>query len=210
MTKFKIREVKPHIFVAVVPDAYERGMLFWRAQEFYESPSRKFRGSSFSVWDYARWYSKKYEGSFSYPADFVGYNVPLEKAFSCYEVNSMETPYDEEMVGILDSLRSERSEGYLIGTESLDGSIFEHEMAHALYYTDEEYRNEMDSITRSLSDHARRSLSENLVRLWYWKGVVRDEIQAYMTTEINEEVCKGLRNRRDLHRRYRRVFRRFR
>lgn len=209
MIKYKIKSVRPEVFAVVVPDDYERAMLFWRVQEFYESPCKKFRGGSFSFWDYARWYAAKYNGSFSYPADFVGFNLPLIVAKKCYELNEPETPYDREMISIVDSLFVNGERKYLIGAESLKGDTFDHEMAHALYYTDIEYRNEMDSITRSLPAKSSARLGKNLSKIGYHRGVIKDEIQAYMATELSEKVCKGVPRSREIHRKYRKAFRRF-
>jgi hypothetical protein len=210
MIKYKIRAIRPEVFVVVVPDDYDRGMLFWRVQEFYESPCRKFRGSSFSIWDYAKWYSRKYGGSFSYPADFVGFNLPLVVAKKCYEVNEFETPYDREMRAIVESLFVNGERQYIIGTDSLKGDTFDHEMAHAMYYADMEYRSEMDSLTGSLPKSASARLKRNIRKIGYHTAVVKDEIQAYMSTEVSDRVCRGVRGKREIHRRYRKVFRRFR
>jgi hypothetical protein len=210
MIKYKIKAVRPDVFAVVVPDDYDRGMLFWRVQEFYESPCRKFRGSTFSIWDYAKWYAKKYEGSFSYPADFVGFNLPLVVAKKCYEVNELETPYDREMRAIVESLFVNGARQYIIGAESLKGDTFEHELAHAMYYTDMVYRNEMDGVTDSLPESVSGRLKKNIRKIGYHTAVLKDEVQAYMSTEVSEKVCKGVRGKREIHRRYRRVFRRFR
>lgn len=210
MIKYKIESVRPDIFAVVIPDDYDRAMLFWRVQEFYESPSKKFRGGSFSVWEYARWYAKKYEGSFSYPADFVGFNLPLVVAKKCYEVNDLETPYDREMRAIVDRLFVNGKRQYIIGADSLTGDTFDHEMAHALYYSDIDYRNEMDAVTKSLPEKSVARMRKNLAKIGYHRGVMKDEIQAYMATEHSERVCKGVPRSREAHRRYRKVFKKFR
>lgn len=210
MIKYKIKAVKPDIFAVVVFDNYDRAMLFWRVQEFYESSSKKFRGASFSIWDYAKWYAKKYDGSFSYPADFVGFNLPVVVAKKCYELNDLETPYDREMRAIIESIFINGRRQYMIGSDYLKGDTFDHEMAHALYYTDMKYRGEMDAITDSLSDSTKHRLKKNILKMGYHSGVVKDEIQAYLATELSDRVCRGLRGKKELHRRYRRVFRRFR
>lgn len=210
MIKYKIKPVRPDIFAVVVPDNYDRAMLFWRVQEFYESPSKRFRGGRFSFWDYARWYAHKYGESFSYPADFVGFNLPLIVAKKCYETNEAETPYDREMIKIVDSLFVNGEKKYLIGAESFKGDTFDHELAHGLYYTDMCYKNEMDDLTHSLPEKSLSALRKNLLKIGYHRGVIKDEIQAYMATEVSEKVCKGVARSRELHKKYRKVFRKFR
>jgi hypothetical protein len=210
MIKYKVEEVRPNVIAVVVPDDYERAMFFWRVQEFYESPCKLFRGSSFSVWDYARWYSRKYGGCFSYPRDFVGFNLPLVVAKKCYEMNPVETPYDQEMKSLVDSLFLNGERKYLIGAESLKGSTFDHEMAHALYYTDDSYRNDMDEVTAGLSKPALSAFRKNLAKIGYCRQVFKDEVQAYMSTEISPKLCRGVRGKKSIHRRYRAVFKSYR
>lgn len=209
MIKYKVKEVRPNVIAVVVPNDYDRAMFFWRVQEFYESPSKRFRDASFSVWDYARWYAKKYRGSFSYPSDFVGFNLPLIVAKKCYEMNEVETPYDREMKALVDSLYVDGERKYIIGAESLKGSTFDHEMAHGLYYVDVEYRNSMDEITKSVPKASMAAFKKNLAKIGYCSSVFKDEIQAYMSTEANPKMSKGVVNKKELHRKYRKVFRRF-
>lgn len=210
MIKYKVKEVRPNVIAVVVPDDYDRAMFFWRVQEFYESPSKRFRDASFSIWDYARWYAKRYRGSFSYPVDFVGFNLPLVVAKKCYELNEIETPYDREMKTLVDSLFVNGERKYLIGAESLKGSTFDHEMAHALYYTDMSYKNEMDELTKAVPKASLAAMKKNLNKIGYCSAVFKDEIQAYMATEVSPKVCRGVADKRELHSKYKRVFRRFR
>lgn len=207
--KIKTKEVRPNIIAVVVPDNYERAMLFWRAQEFYESPCKRFRGNKFSFWDYSRWYSRK-TGCFSYPKDFVGFNLPLVVAKKCYEINEAETPYDHRMRDLVDSLFVNGERQYLIGAESFKGGVFDHELAHALYYTDINYKNEMDDLTCEIPKKSMAAFKKNLIKIGYHSGVFRDEIQAYMSTDIEEKICRGVSNKKGLHKRYSAVFKRYR
>lgn len=207
--KYKIKEIRPNIFALVVKDQYERAMLFCRIQEFYESPSASFRDKKFSIWDYYRWYSKENSGSFSYPRDFVGFNLPLVVAKKCYEMNETETPYDKEMKRIVDELHKNGQRGYLIGVDSLKNSTFRHELAHALYYSDLEYKSEMDAITNGLSEFNMSRFRRNLRAIGYCSGVFKDEIQAYMSTEIHRKVAKGVKNKKTLHQKYKSIFKKY-
>jgi hypothetical protein len=204
--KYKLKEIKPNIIAVIVPDNYERAMLFCRVQEFYESPSPKFRDSKFSIWDYFDWYRAKYgSGCFSYPKDFVGFNFPLIVAKKCYQINKIETPYDETMIKIVDELFENGKRKYVIGVENLLDSTFKHEMAHALYYTDIDYKIKMNEITSSISKVNLDKLKKNLGEIGYCSSVFKDEVQAYMATEINKKVTKGLSGRKRLHQKYKKV-----
>lgn len=208
--KYKLKEIAPKIFAVIVPDRYDRAMLFCRVQEFYESAGVKFKDSKFSVWDYFKWYSNKYKtGCFSYPKDFVGFNLPLIVAKKCYSMNDIETPYDKEMHKIIDKLFVNGERQYLIGVDSLKTSTFAHELAHGLYYTDIEYANSMNEITRLIPKSTLRKFKKNLRTIGYCRDVMDDEIQAYMATEINKKITKGILNKKQIHEKYRKVFKKY-
>jgi len=207
--KYKTIKVTEQIIAVQVKDQYDRAMLFCRTQEFYESPCRKFRGQKFSIWDYLKWYSRK-NGSFSYTKDFVGFNMPLIIAKKCYELNELETPYDKIMNDIVDRYFVNGEKKYLIGTDSLNNSIFDHEMCHAMYYVDEEYKSRMDEITDSISEKNRKRMKKNLAGMGYCLSVFKDEVQAYMATEINKRFCSGLTGTKKIHASYKSVFKKMR
>jgi len=205
----KIKKITDNIAALVIPDNYERAMLFCRVQEFYESPGLQFRNKKFCIWDYFRWYSKK-TGCFSYPKDFVGYNLPLIVAKKCYEINDVQTPYDQTMKDVIDSLWENGKRMYLIGVDSLSNSVFDHELAHAFYYCDLSYKNKMDSLTRKISATFLKRFKKNLKEMGYCPSVFKDEVQAYMSTELNKRILKGIPNKRELHKKYKEVFKKYR
>lgn len=205
--KYSIREINENIIAIVVPNDYDRAMLFCRVQEFYESPNEKFRNNNFSIWNYCRWYSQKFgNGCFSYPKDFVGYNFPLIVAKKCYQINSVETPYDEEMIKIIDAVFEEGKRKYLIGVDNLKNSTFDHELAHAFYYVDINYKNSMNDITKEISKFDYSKFKNNLKSIGYCSSVLKDEIQAYMSTEINRKVTKGVKQKKKLHKLFKSIF----
>lgn len=204
---YKTIKITEQIIAVQVKNDYDRAMLFCRAQEFYESPCRKFRGQAFSIWDYFRWYSQKNKSKcFSYTRDFTGFNMPLIVAKKCYEINESETPYDEIMKSIVDRYFVNGEKKYIIGVDSLKNSTFDHEMCHAMYYVDDAYRIKMDEITDSVSERNRKRMKKNLSDMGYCLSVFKDEVQAYMSTEINKKFCCGITGCRKIHSAYKAVF----
>jgi len=182
--KYKIKEYSNQIFVIIVPNSYVRAMLFLRIQEFYESKNKMFRNKGFSFWDYKEWYSRQNGLSFTYTKDWGGFNVPLKVALRCKEVSKEETPYDKEMNKILCKIkRKAKKNSYIIGVDSVKSQTFMHEISHALYNTDKSYKKRMDSITSSLNTKKLRSLSKYLREMGYCEKVIKDELQAYLSTE---------------------------
>jgi len=178
---YKIKEVKPNIFAVIVKDKYDRAMLFCRAQEYYESPSPKFRGKNFSVWDYMKWYHEQNDWGFSYGADWSGFNIPLKTVRECYnKLTKPETPYDKVMDEILNKLKLQFSESYLIGAKDTEGETFKHEVCHALYHTNKNYKKQMDALTHGLPKKYYVIFKNNILQMGYSTKVVDDEIQAYL------------------------------
>lgn len=209
--KYKTIKITEEIVAVQVKDDYDRTMLFCKAQEFYESPCKLFKGKKFSIWDYFRWYSKKFgDGCFSYTKDFVGFNMPLIVAKKCYEINDIETPYDEILNSIVERYFVNGKRKYLIGVESLNSSTFEHEMCHAMYYVDEEYRKKADELTASLSDSVKKKMKKNLSNMGYNSSVFKDEVQAYMATEVNKKFTCGVSGALKIHKKYRSLFKNMR
>lgn len=205
--KYKIKEVRKNIFVVIIPNRYQRAMLFCRVQEFYESASSQFRKNKFSIWDYFSWYAKTYRrGCFSYPSDFTGFNLPLNVAKECYEINKKETPYDHEMCNIIKKIFKKRQNQYLIGVDSVNNSTYKHEMAHAFYYTNEKYKSDMNILINSISASDFKKFKNNLKTIGYCNAVIKDEIQAYMSTEVNKKITKGIFNCLKIHKKFKNVF----
>ena len=75
-----------NVYQIIVSDSYDRAMLFLRPQEYMECPNPKFRGKSFNIWDYMKWYSIKFNKGkgFTYGIDWDGFNFPLFSAIECY------------------------------------------------------------------------------------------------------------------------------
>ncbi len=196
LVNYSIEIIEPCIFAVLIKDKYERGMTFCRFQEFYESPSRKFRGKGFSIWEYMDWYAKKNHRGFSYAADWSGYNIPVKSIIECYEAHWMdirkpdlfETPYDEVMSNIVADITQEVGphnciNGYILGTDDIKGDLFKHEVCHAKYYTNPKYRKAVNGITQKIKKalpQQYKILKKNILSMGYAPKVVNDEIQAYM------------------------------
>lgn len=185
---YKIKEVKPNVFAVIVKDKYDRAMLFCRAQEYYESPSPKFRGKNFSIWGYMKWYHNQNGNGFSYGNDWSGFNIPLKTIRECYnKLTKPENPYDKVMDQILAKLRSVSNDGYIIAAKDARGETFKHEVCHALYHTNKNYKKQMDAFTKGLPQKYYNVLKNNLLEMGYAQKVIDDEIQAYLQYGYDDE-----------------------
>lgn len=171
------------IFSVIVEDEWDLAMLFCRAQEFYESPEDRFRDKPFSIWDYIKWYSNEESRiGFTYPNDWAGFNIPFDKLVECYKVSTQETPYDREMVTIIEKIKLQKSgdKAYVIGSSNDKSSTFKHEVCHAYYSLDENYKAIAKKCIDEITGEAKLRLSINLLNCGYTEHVLEDEIQAYL------------------------------
>jgi len=192
MVKYQLKEVLPDIFAVIIKDKYDRAMLFCRAQEYYESPNTKFRGKEFSIWDYMKWYHEQNKNGFSYGADWSGFNIPIAVLKECYrKLNKTETPYDKVMDQILSRILP--NTGYIIGCGNTTGVTFKHEICHALYHTNKNYKKQMDIYTKGLPKKYYDTFKKNILEMGYAPKVVDDEIQAYIQYGYEEaRFSKGV------------------
>jgi hypothetical protein len=217
---YKLKEVRPRVYSVVIKDSYDRAMTFCRVQEFYESPNKKFRGKSYSIWDYMKWYSDTF-GGFTYARDWGGFNIPLKSAVSCYDkIKENLTPYDLVMKEIIEKIEASMFDkknkkdynAYIIGSEDANGETFKHEMCHALYSIDKNYKREMDGLTSSIEERHYKFLSNNLLEMGYALQVVPDEIQAYLSTSNNHsKFYKGIKEAiiSNYHKKYSEVLKKY-
>lgn len=194
--KFKIKEVKPRIFLAEFEDIYDMCMTFMRYQEFYESPNPKFRNKPFEIFDFMKWYSHSQgRGGFSYAADWVGFNIPSKIIDKClWNVNTTldydRNLYDDVMEDIqfacITKTNLEGDDFYLIGALKGNERTIQHEVAHGMFYLVPEYKKEMMALLKKLKPKFRDQLYKDLQKVGYTKHVLPDEAQAFLSTGWRE------------------------
>jgi hypothetical protein len=201
LVKGELKEVAPHIYCVAVEDAYDRAMLFSRYQEFYESPIKGIRNRFFTLEGLMKRYRDHYKKeTFTYPEDWDGYNIPsysLEKAIEKFGDKYM-TEYDEIMQHIVSECETKsyslnngsKHNWYLIGTDNFKSRTMNHEMAHALYYTNPEYKRNCDALISKIKKLDYNKLNRVLVGMGYLnnKKIIDDEIQAFMSSGLYNKL----------------------
>jgi hypothetical protein len=181
---FSLRKLADSIYHLHFSNKYDLGMTFLRYQEYYESP--RFRHKAFTIAEYMAWYVKSGEHkSFTYPADWSGYNIPLDEIEQCMVMAQGEgdwNHHDSLMEGIVEMIRAECTEGgYLIGTSDETGEdVLQHEFGHALFNTDWHYKHVIVTKWEGINgtqvwQQARKILQDR----GYNDEVILDEAQAY-------------------------------
>jgi hypothetical protein len=195
---YEIVQEYPGVYSVQVADDYDRAMLFCKVQEFYESPNKEFKGKDFSMWDYMKWYSQG-KGSFTYPRDWNGFNIPLQKLYKLYgslDETELETPYDKVMSEILWEVFSYNGcsdKGYVIGVKDRISDTFNHELCHALFATNKKYKKIALENVACIKKKHYNIYKKNLLAMGYMDKVIDDEIQAYMMFGWNSlKFSKGV------------------
>jgi len=190
---FIIKEVRPRIFLFEFSNHYDMCMHFLRYQEFYESPSPKFRGKSFRILDFMKWYTFKYgNGSFTYPNDWNGFNIPGDTINKVCQLGLPDqNPYDKEMLLAWNKCNSKANGEpfYIIGVVRGNKAL-NHEIAHGLFYLNKEYKKETVRLVKELPTSIRKTINDGLKKLGYTPKVYVDETQAYMSTGLSEAFGK--------------------
>lgn len=192
---FQLKKLREQVYQLEFDSARELGMAFVRYQEFYESPYDSIREKSFTLVEQMGMYVRKQledpEKKWSYPQDWGGYNMPVETIKQVHDLGIKDPNfYDSFMFGVYGLIMADtcNEKAYLIGTyvdeddQKKQESYIKHEVTHAMFYLDKEYRTSclefLDSIPKSLREELVKAMKDN----GYPEKTSLDEIQAYITT----------------------------
>lgn len=186
--EYALHEVAPRIFCAVFKNEFDMAMTFLRYQECYESSCPEFKGKSFTIVDYMRWYSKNLgNGAFTYTSDWSGFNVPSKVIAKAHEPGFIKdwNCYDEEMRKIYKVCHKfNESSFYLIGMMKNDEQTLRHEVAHGLFSINADYKYGMSDKVNRLPQEIKDAFTKILLDMGYHESVIIDEIQAYCSTGL--------------------------
>lgn len=188
----KVEELTDGVFHVRAETQYDVTSTFMRVQEFYESPFKEIRGRFFTHEKYmdACAHGKERSGSdkivFSYFEDWVGFNVPgnvFNKWVRLFSKKGLWKKEQKLVDLIYEKLEKKTSKFYVIGTYSDgDSKTIDHELSHAWYYLDSEYKRTMLSLLRRFPKAAKQQLRKYLKKDGYTPEVFNDEMIAYLST----------------------------
>jgi hypothetical protein len=184
--KYKLKEVSKDIYLCTINDSYDLAMTFCRVQEFYESPLEEFRGKKFNMFELMKRYALKNEnGVFCYPVQWAGFNIPGSVVADMFTQGIDDfNVYDNIIYAIHNKIKKKNY--YLIASKEKDTKTIEHELCHAYYFLDKNYQEAMNKLVDGLPDKIFKSLKKTLKNMGYCEDVLKDEIQAYMSTGIKD------------------------
>jgi len=168
-------KIKKQIFNSILVSADSKKELaetMMRFQEYYESPV--WQGKIFTIGQFLNWYSMQYGGK-TYSSDWSGFNFPsyVLKPFK----EGLFDPLTSNEKKLLDFFKYRNDKFYIIGAN--DDSVLKHELCHALYYTNENYRRDIDQLIEK-SKNKVKHIIKYILDMGYSKSVIYDEVQAYV------------------------------
>ena len=168
----KITKVIDRVFHVNCNTQRELTQLFIRLEEHYESP--QFKGKIFTLGEYRAWYAKEY-GAWTYYTDWDGFNIPGSGTVPFR--TGLFDPLSAEEKLLLGLIPHQMEEYYIIGTYGNDTETLDHEIAHAMYSIDPEYKSE---VNRIIQQYKLKELKTFLLSMGYHKDVLNDECNAYL------------------------------
>jgi len=188
----------PGIFVVRFTTQYELASTFLRVQEHYEST--RFKNRVFTLEEYMDWYAERF-GAFTYFEDWSGFNVPSTALRPFYDGTF--DPLREKERRLLAMFRRIREPFYVIGIASEQD--LHHELAHALYYMQPEYRKAVNAAMRNYNT---AGLARRLAAMGYHRSVLADEVHAYLVSAEDLGEIKATRHA-PLRKELKTIYRRF-
>lgn len=167
--------IKKQIFNSVLISAEtdeELAESFMRFQEYYENPF--WQDKIFTIGQFREWYSVKY-GADTYKYDWHGFNIPSEVLIPFKK--GLFDPLTNEENQLLQFFKYRNDTFYIIGANTED--VLSHELCHALYYTNHEYKKEINKILLKYKSQTKIA-EKHLINKGYSKKVILDELQAYI------------------------------
>lgn len=174
-------------------DSYQMNMTMIRFQESYESP--RFAGKDFSLEEYMDWYAYNEHKTrfwrpsvrgFDYLTRVLGTNVPGDSFKITFERLSFADDLREKEKALYDEVRGAITEGqwesgrfYVIGTYGSSKVVVAHELAHARWGLDPDYKEAMEGIVTELLTPG---FQKAILKRGYSPDMVKDEAHAFALT----------------------------
>jgi hypothetical protein len=193
-------------------------MSFIRLQEFYESPYKEIYEKVFTL-EQLMDVCAKYTGTFTYPEDWEGFNIPsniYHRFYTLFKNNLNDFSVKENtLFESINKFIKKRKllRFYLVGTykDRTENSTIRHEIAHALFYLSKEYEKKMVELNSDFKlkyPKAYKKVKRALLNDGYSKHVIDDEIQAYFSEKRSNYFIGryGIRISKKILKEYRRAF----
>jgi len=165
-------------------------LAFCRVEEYYEGkPS--VNGKYLTLEKFLDAFMTD-DGKIEYFNYWTGFNIPGNIYLEWAKQNMWDrTKWEIALADAIHSKLDLEKPFYVIGGKKGDMNVIDHEIAHALYYINSEYKSEMEDLTYNFYKTHRKDYSNMvkfLKKMGYGQNVIKDEVQAYMSTSKKSEL----------------------
>lgn len=189
-SSMKIELICKNVYHIIIQDEKVRAAAMIRFQEHYESPFKEIKGKIFTLGQLKALGARSAKGANTYAggnhldSDWTGYNWPsyVLKPF----IHGLFDPLTTWEQDIVEVFKRNMGNFYVICTDG--GKALDHEIMHALYYTQPKYKAAVNKILKTID---LKELNKYLLSIGYCKEVLLDEAQAYIGADfewITEKV----------------------
>lgn len=154
-------------------------MTMGRPEEFYESGHKHLRNKIFTLEQFIETFTND-DGDVSYYKSWSGFNIPgnkLQEFFTYFSLTKR-----EDALRKLINRTVKKGDYYVIATKAADDLTIAHELIHAHYYLNLEYRRAAQKLVKELDKKIYTVIEKKLLEMGYAQAVIVDEINAYMST----------------------------
>lgn len=199
--KFEFSQVGTGIYQVKFDNEFDAALTFLRVMEFKEDP--KLSGTFFTIMEFMRSYASRHDWIFSYPEDWSGFNLTDDEIKKVYFANKENIRdfnfYDDlflEIVKKIPNFETEKFALFGFHPRESDNSISIHEICHAIYYLDKEYKKKVhDILEQPQFSELIKELQEFMKEWGYDEKSAYDEINAYFSTGLDKEIKRFLRTK---------------
>ena len=198
----KLTKITPQILLLTCKTKKELTLSFFRVQEFYEAQHDQLRGKKFDTFKFLDALMED-SGKIKYFSTWSGFNFPSTIYNKWYQLNPDSTSYEMKFISLLEKATSglqwKSKNFYVIAVVEGDDDSIDHEIAHAMFFLDNEYREHVTALIRDLPKKFHKYLNAILLKFGYNDVVIVDEINAYLATSSYEYLRKRLKlSKKDL------------
>ena len=167
-------------------------LAFCRVEEYYEG-NPKVNGKYLSFVEFIDAFMTD-DGKLNYFHYWTGFNIPGNIYLEWAQQNmSDRTKWELALANVISKKLDLEKPFYVIGGVKGDIEVIDHEIAHALYYMNPEYKDMMDTANYQFYKNLRGEYSKMvkaLKKMGYGDNVIKDEVQAYMSTSGKKELVE--------------------
>lgn len=187
----KCKKLAKNLLLFTFKTQKEISMTFCRVEEFYESPLKRLVGQKFDMFTFLDQQMND-KGEIDYFSYWTGFNIPGDSVLKWCELHLQElTPLEHELINNITSKVDVTKPFYIIGAKEKDANTLDHEIAHALYYLNKLYALQMTKAIYNFYKKDRKNyvkIVKALKEMGYNESVIKDEVQAYMSTSTKKEL----------------------